>query len=349
MPSIKDVARHAGVSISTVSNVIRGGKFVGDELTARVQRAIDELGYVTNPIASGLKSGSTKTIGVVVTNIQRVFFPQVIAGIQDACGETGYNLHVCDSKDDIANERKIIRLLAGAWVDGILLDSVAPESDDAYFASLKSLEHGGKRIPVVSLERRLQGAGIDSVVVDNERGAQLATRHLVDCGCRKIAFISGPMNSCMVIDRHQGYRAALADAGLDVSERLLRHGDFSPQSGYEQTRELLRRGIEFDGLFAANDQMAIGALEAIGQQGLQVPEQVRVVGFDNSFVASIVTPSLTTVDVPKYRMGREAASLLVARIQHPQAPASLVELPVNMIVRQSTDLRGEKAWDLLGW
>lgn len=353
MPSIKDVAEMAGVSISTVSNVIRGTKYVSPELRTRIQGAIQQLGYEVNPIASGLKSRSTMTIGVVITNIHRIFFPQLIRGIQELCTRHGFNLVYYDSADRLDKEQQYVRQLKHSWVDAIILDSVAPEHERTYLKELSEIEHRRKRVPVISLERRLTAQGISSVVVDNRLGGRLATRHLLEMGCRKPAFISGPMDSCMVRDRFAGFREELERDGLDFADQRMGLGDFSPQSGYQAMSSLLARGVEIDGLFAANDQMAIGALKALKERGLRVPDDIRMVGFDNTFVASIVEPSLTTIHVPKYRMGQEAARLaleaVAARGEVEEHRPQLVELPVDLIVRRSTSPEGEQNWDLFGW
>lgn len=348
MAGIKDVAKHAGVSISTVSNAIRGTKFVSEPLKTRIQKSIDTLGYEVNPIASSLKSKSTNTIGVLVTNIHRIFFPRVIRGIQDELAAAGCHLVLHDSDDSIEKEKAAVNLMRSSWVDGIILDSVAGEEDEDYLNGLAGLVHLDKPMGVVSIERRFDAAGIDSVVVNNRRGGALVTRHLLEKQCASIVFIAGPENSCMVRDRLDGCRETLRKS--DPTARLhVVAGDFSPYSGYAAIRGLLAEGFDFDGVFAANDQMAIGALNALREADVQVPNSVRVAGFDNSFVASLLEPGLTTVRVPKYDIGREAARLLLRRIADPAAHARVIELPVELVVRGSTDAAQGTTWDLTGW
>lgn len=349
MASIKDVAKLAGVSISTVSNVINGTKTVSDELTEKINKAIEELQYEVDPVARSLKSKRTSTIGVVITNISRIFFPQVIKGIQDTASKYGYNLTFCNSDDQMKKEKYFIKMLESTWVDGIILDSVADMGDGAYFTSLTKLGSKKKSIPVVSIERKTEEYGIDSVIVDNCLGASLATHHLLESGCTKVAHITGPMYSCVAKDRLKGYKDELQKYGLEVSGDRILEGDFSPLSGYQAIKKLLMNGSAIDGIFAANDQMAIGAVKAIREHGISLPEDIKVVGFDNTFIASIVDPSLTTVNVPKYKMGVDAVELLIKRIKRKNEQVETIELPINLVVRQSTDLRGEKNWDLYGW
>lgn len=343
------MARLAGVSISTVSNAIRGSKKVSDELKQRVEEAIETLGYQADPFASGLKSRSTNTVGIMVTNIHRIFFPRVIRGVQDALSAQKFSLSLFDTNDRIEQEKRHLAQMCNNCLDGILLDSVADVSDQAYIQTLAGLNNRGKLIPVVSLERRFSEYNIDSVTVDNRKGGFLAAEHLLEMGCQKLAFISGPKNSCMVQDRLAGCRDAINQSEKGgVSLRVL-PGDFSPMAGYQAIREFLEHNGEVDGIFAANDQMGIGAMKALKEMGKRIPEDVKVVGFDNSFVASLVSPALTSVHLSKYQMGRTAADLLLERLAQPGKEARLVELPVNLVVRQSTDLRGESTWDLMAW
>ena len=349
MASIKDVAEKAGVSISTVSNVINGTKYVSDELKYKINKVIKELEYEVNPVARSLKSKKTMTIGVVITNINRIFFPQVIKGIQDGAAKYGYSLTFFNTNDKFEDEKRFVQMLESNWVDGIILDSVADIKNEDYFKNISLLGNIKKRIPVVSLERRVDNYGIDSVVINNYKGGSMAARHLLDCNCKKFVHFTGPLTSSIAQDRLNGYMDELKKEGLDTSDVRIAEGDYSPLSGYHAMKQLLLDGIDIDGVFAANDQMAIGAIKAILESGLRIPEDVKVVGFDNTFVASIVEPSLTTINVPKYKMGKEAIDTLMNRIEQNPDSQSVIEMPINLIVRQSTDLKGDKNWDLYGW
>lgn len=349
MASIKDVAEIAGVSISTVSNVINNTKYVSGELKKKIFDAIAELQYEVDPVARSLKSKRTMTLGVVITNINRVFFTQVIKGIQDGASKLGYNITLYSTDDSFERERHFIQMLESSWVDGIILDSVADRGSEDYFKQLTSLGNTKKHIPVVSLERNLDSYGIHSVVVNNYLGASMAVKHLIDCGCGKIVHVTGPLISCMVQDRLNGYGDEMARAGFKVDDSMVIEGDFSPLSGYKAMKQFLMDGIEPDGVFAANDQMAIGAIKALNEYGYKIPEAVKVVGFDNTFIASIVEPSLTTVNVPKYKLGTSAVDILTRIITENSESAVNCEVPINLVIRQSTDLRGEKNWDLYGW
>jgi LacI family transcriptional regulator len=349
MASIKDVATKANVSISTVSNVINNTKYVSYELKVKVFQAIEELSYVVDPIARSLKSKRTMIIGVVVTNIHRIFYTEVLKGIQDVAEKHGYNLLFCNSDDKYENEKRFIRMMENNQVDGVILDSVADMKQDDYFKSLSRLSNKKKHIPVVSLERRIDKFRIDCVGVDNRQGGELATKHLIDNGCRKILHIAGPLYSDMAHNRLTGYKEELLQNGLPFDERLVITGDFSPLSGHDAMKKTILGGNQVDGVFAANDQMAIGAIKAMKEHGYRVPEDIKVVGFDNAFVASLVEPSLTTISVPKYRMGATTAEMIIKKIEGEETESFYTELPINLIVRCSTNLRGESGWDLYGW
>jgi len=350
MASIKDVAEMAGVSISTVSNVINDTKYVSDELKIKINQAIVKLHYEVDPVARSLKSKKTMTIGVVITNINRIFFAQVIIGIQDSAVKNGYSLTFCNTNDNFKDEKRFIQMLESTWVDGIILDSVSDINDVEYFKYLSSLGNNKKSIPVVSIERRAEGFGIDSVVVNNIKGGRIATKHLIQCGCIKIVHITGPLSSGIAQDRFSGYKDELRNKGLEIRNERIVEGDYSPLSGYDAMMRILLAGIEVDGVFAANDQMAIGAIKAIKEKGLKIPEDIKVVGFDNTFIASIVEPSLTTINVPKYKMGDAAVELLIKRIEQRKEDCDkVIELPISLVLRQSTDLSGDKNWDLNDW
>jgi len=348
MASIKEVADLAGVSISTVSHVRRGTKFVSEALRGRVSAAIDHLKYEVNPVASGLKSKATRMLGVVIPNISSIFFPEVLKGIQDYALRVGYRLTFYNTGFDPNLEVDVIRRLEGSWVDGIILDSAARFEDEGYLQFLADLGGHKKRIPVVSLEREVPGGTVPSVRIDNYEGACTAMRHLLECGCREIAHIAGPPVSGVAGERRRGYRDELRRAGLAYNRKMVVEGDFSPRDGYRAMRKLLRRPLKIDGVLVANDQMAIGAMRAIRDAGLDVPSDIKLVGFDNLFVSSVVEPSLTTIAVPRYQMGFEAARLLIQAIENRDGAEDIV-LPISLVVRNSTRPDGDSEWDLLSW
>jgi LacI family transcriptional regulator len=346
--SIKDVAQLAGVSIATVSHVTRGTKYVSEPLRTKVRAAVQELDYAVNPVASGLKSRATRVIGVVIPNINSIFFPEILKGIQDQALAFGYRLSFYNTGFDPDQEAEIIRILESSWVDGIILDSLADLTNGSQVDFIAGLGGHRKRIPVVSLERRIEHPEIGSVRVDNYQGACVAMRHLVGSGCRRIAHLAGPRFSSAANERRRGYEDESARCGLPSDPTLIAEGDFSPREGYQRMRELLNQDLGIDGVLAANDQMAIGAMKALKEANLMIPSQVRIIGFDNIFVTTLVEPALTTIAVPRYQMGYEAAKLLISAIENQREKKDIL-LPISLVVRGSTVADGGQDWDLLSW
>lgn len=344
MVSIKDVAKHCGTSISTVSNVINGTKYVSPELELRIRTAISELGYEVNPVARSLKSKRSYTVGVIITNVDRIFFTRVIRGIQDVLTTAGYRLTVCSSNDSLEAEQSFFRMLCGNWADGIIVDTVADSGQAAWFGEMAGANIQKRKIPVIGLETRMDAFGMDSVGIDNRQAAMDATSMLLQAGCRRIAHIAGVSGSPLAQERLEGFEAAAGECACAVEP-----GDFSPNSGYLAMVRMLNSGARPDGLFAANDQMAVGAIHALLERNLRIPEDIKVAGFDDTFVASLIKPTLSTVHVPKYRMGVQAAGQLLARMGGDGSEARHIVLPYELRGRQTTGCEEPGAWDFADW
>ena len=230
MATIKDVAKRAGVSISTVSNVLNSSKYVSDELTQKVQAAIADLHYRVDVTARNMKIRNTKMIGVIVSSFHIIFVPQVMNGIQKYASEHGYQILFYSSDFSFEKEKHCVSLLLDHKVDGIILNSVASYLEKKYFRELASLTASHKKVFVVSLERNLSSYGIFSVHVNNFLGGKIATKYLLEGGCSHIAVISGPKIHDVVYDRLCGYRAALEDAGLVYDTSMIEYGDYTTLS-----------------------------------------------------------------------------------------------------------------------
>lgn len=349
MASIKDVAKDAGVSVATVSYVCNKTKYVSPELTARVNASINRLGYRVNPVARNLRKRQSNVIGVVLQNIRNIFFPQLLAGMEEYARNQGVSLMFFNTYDDIAIETRAISTLSDLWVDGILLDSCVRERDAAdYIDSINGGDRGGRKLPIVLLERNLGSHRNSAVTIHNFSAAYDATHHLIERGRRHIGHLPGNQEWSMSIDRQKGYEAAMRDFGFG-GEILLGNGGFRAEDGFLAMNALLASGVPVDGVFAVNDQMAVGAMKAIIRAGLRIPDDIAVVGFDNVFVAGVVSPALTTVNVPKYTMGKEAARLLFNAIQNPDSAPETLTLPYEILIRGSTDAAVLADWDLAGW
>ncbi len=359
MVGIKDVARKAGVSISTVSNVLNKSKYVSPELASRVEEAVRELQYVANPIARSMKNNKTGIIGVITEDVCGLFYPYVVRGINSVADEKEYQVMLCDAKATygdpmaVTREYNLFQRLFASRVDGIIfVSSISNEESMEYLAKLQKEANMHKRIPFVSLERDFTKAGIDSVYFDGPTNSEMAVRHLIDNGCRRICHITGPRDMAIVKERILGYRNAMVKGGLSVTEDMISYGDYSHQSGYLAMRDLLKKVPDVDGVFCGNDQMAVGVLKFLQEVGKKVPEEIKVIGYDDVFLASVVEPSLSTIHIKKRHAGIEAARILFERIEEGDKEISEprgILMEGNLVVRNSTVSGMPQDWDLIDW
>jgi DNA-binding LacI/PurR family transcriptional regulator len=350
-PNIKDVAEYAGVSISTVSHVLNNTKSVSKKLEERVREAVRVLNYETNPIAKGLKSKKTNTISVIVPSISSVFFPLLLRSIHVEASKFGYTVSIFETRESLEREKACIHLLKSLWTDGILLSSCADIDDPKsreYIESLSSISSGRKKIPIICMEAAISDK-LDAVIMNDSLAIEEATAYLLSIDKKNIAYIAAPLRYVMGKNRKKGYINALKKAGLPALDEYIVEGDYSPQSGYTCMQRLLARMIPIDAVVVGNDQMAVGAIRCIKDANLRIPEDIAVVGFNNNFPSSLISPSLTTMKVPKEEMGMIAFDLFMNRINNPTSPRKLVELKADLIIRKSTDINGDDTWDLNHW
>jgi DNA-binding LacI/PurR family transcriptional regulator len=329
-PTLEEVAARAGVGRGTASRVINGGEKVSTHAREAVERAIAELGYVPNAAARALVTRRTDAVALVIAESEeRVFtepfFAGIVRGIGAALADAGQQLVLLLAQ---ASQRSgtLDDYLTRQHVDGVLLLSL--HDDDTLPDRIRA--HG---LPVV-VGGRQPGATSGFVDVDNVQGAHLAVEHLAGLGRRRVATIAGPLDMVAGSSRYEGYVAGLAAVGLPLDERLVVHGDFGQASGAEAMRTLLAGG-EVDGVFCANDLMAVGALSALREAGVKVPEEVAVVGFDDAPIAETTLPPLTTVHQSPERMGREMVALLLESTRAPGTEHPGRTLPTHLVVRGS--------------
>jgi LacI family transcriptional regulator len=307
MPTIHDVAKRAGVAPTTVSRVINNSGYVSHAARARVEAAIDDLGYVPNRLARSLRLRRTHTLGLVVTDIANPFWPAVARGVEDAAHAAGYNVILCNTDESEAKQEQYLDVLLQKRVDGILL---VPACTSAALGEwIRS-----QATPVVLLDRRVGCAEVDTVRGDSESGAYDLVRHLISLGHRRIAVLSGSKDVSTAVDRVAGYLRALAEAGLEVRPEWVRWGTFSQACGYEGAKRLLHTVPPPSALFGVNNFLAVGALRALRDAGLRVPEEMSVVSFDDLSSELVIEPFLTAAHQPAYEMGRQGAELLLARL-----------------------------------
>ncbi|MEG0913685.1 MAG: LacI family DNA-binding transcriptional regulator [Oscillospiraceae bacterium] len=355
MADIKDVARQAGVSISTVSRVINDSKAVSPELKSKVNQAIARIGYSANSVARGLKIFKTNNIAIIITSVSRTFFASVLEGANNAADQLGYSMIIAETHDSLEREMQLVDAFASQWVDGIVLASSAYGNDPKtvqYIEKLQSLEKKGMRIPVITLEYALDSQYIDAVVIDHEKAAYKAVCYLINSINRKnIIHISLPKNHLMGRMRIAGYKRAFEESGLVYDENNIIAGDYTTYSGYKIVKQLLADNRKFDAIFCANDQMAVGAIKACEEFKILIPEQVAIVGNDDIFAASIVSPSLTSISVPKFELGATAVRRMHEIIggDGTRKPRQIISLDTSFEERESTVRNAKRSLKYLEW
>lgn len=352
--TIKDVARQAGVSISTVSRVLNNTQSVSPELAEKVTSAVEQLGYCANAAARGLRVTQTNRIAIILTSLSRAFFTSVLEGIHQEASQLGYSLLITETHDNIQEEIRAVDLFASQWVDGIILASSAYGTDKAtldHIARLDRLFKKDTRIPVVTLEFPLNNPHVGAVVIDHEQAAYEAVRYLIrGLGRRHVVHISHPAWHYIGQKRILGYQRAMENAGFSLDECVVLEGDYSTYSGHSLTQQMLRRHTPCDAVFCANDQIAVGALKACEEAGVSVPEQIAIVGIDDIFTASVVSPSLTTVHVPKHEMGASAMRLLYDMMEENDTDRrKIIKLDYELIERETTRKGAKNSLRFLEW
>lgn len=348
------------MSISTVSNVLNRSKYVSPELIKRVEDAVRELTYEANPIARSMKNNRSGMIGVITEDMCGLFYPYVVKGINSVVSPKGYQLVIYDCQGTygkeaaLERERAAFRKLFASRVDGIIFVSAVHEEEKrSYFEHILHQASLHKKIHIVSVERDFSDVGIDSVYFDGYENTKMAVQHLIDCGCRKIGHITGPSNLQIAQDRVRGFRDCMAENSLSVRDgAAIADGDYSHQSGYIAMKQLLERMPDIDGVFCGNDQMAVGALKALKERGKRVPDEIKLIGYDDAFLYSVVEPSISTIHVPKRHTGILAAEILLKKIETESAAQESVKslkMGCSLVARKSTVARASEDWIFSEW
>ena len=327
--TIKDVARESGVNISTVSRALNNSYGVHDDTRQHVLAVANRLRYRPNRVARGLVTGRSHSLALILSDIRNPFFAEVARGAEDAASAAGCDLVLCNSDLDAGKQMQYVQSLLEKRVDGILMNSVSALNRE------QQAQLAACGVPIVLLNRTSSSRAFSTVCADNETGGALAARHLLELGHRKIAHITGPRQHGNLSDRTRGFVRTLAGSRTPVDPVVL-HGDFNFAGGASLTGKLLDGHPEVTAVFAGNDVMAFGAVRAILDRGLRIPEDISLVGFDNIEFASVMYPPLTTIHQPKYQMGQAAVEILLrlGRDKHKPMPEQRV-LGVELIERQS--------------
>jgi LacI family transcriptional regulator len=327
MPTISDVAKRAGVSVGTVSNVINNAERVSPATRAKVERAIQEMGYVPSLPARSLRSRRTRWLALVVPDIANAYWHAAARGVEDAAQSRGYAVLLGNADDNLTKQRQYLDVAISQSVAGLI---IAPcDADPTKLAGVRN-----QGIPLVTINRRIEGWDVDAVYSDSISGARALMRHLVELGHRRIAMISGPRHLTTVQDRIAGYCIAMSEAGIPLEARFIKSGQFQAASGEHLTEQVLDESLSPSAIFAANNTIALGVMRALSRRGLRIPQDIALVCFGD--FAEVYYPFMTVILEPAYEMGMNAAQLLFSRLDAEEdlEPRQVV-LPTRLIIRQS--------------
>ncbi len=326
--TIRDVAREAGVSTMTVSRVINNKGRVATKTRERVENAMKMLAYTPNMNAQNLVTNKTWTIGVIVPDIANPFFASLVKAGEKICNERGFSMLIGNTEGDLEIERRYISVYKARVCEAIIL--VAPRIDDSELIELNA------QIPLVVVDRNVQFSDIVQVYLDNTKGAEVATQHLIDLGHTRIGFIKGPEEVPNSHTRYEGYVLALQRAGIAVERKYIFQGDFVAETGRAALNYFESLEDKPTAIFCSNDLMALGVLERANELAIRIPETYSLVGFDNIFLSSLVNPTLTTVSYPILEMGTKAITLLLDSLLSESKVQMSENLEHNLIIRNST-------------
>lgn len=336
--TIKDIAKKAGVSITTVSRVINGSpKGVGEKTRKRVEKVAKELNYSPNFVARSLVMKKTQAIGVIIPDISNPFFPELIRGIEDRAAKENYSLILCNSDGDETKEQAYMKLLKDKGTDGIIYTGVHG-LDVARSRFLKTLG-----VPFVCLDRAPAEENMDSVCDDGAQGMYEMVRYLIQKGHEKIAYFTGDMAASTAKERKKGYEGALKENGICLQEALVVAGLFDVESGRLGVETLIDRKVDFTAIACANDLIAMGALLALRARNISVPAQVSVTGYDDIQMAQHCFPALTTMAQNKYELGKSTVHLLLQKMKQKTTDGHTVTFQSTLILRDSVAQRREKS------
>lgn len=326
--TIRDVARRAGVSISSVSRVINNNSPVSDSIREKVLRVVEEIGYTPDRSARALKMQKTAVIGVVIPDVSNPFFSLMVRGIEKAAHDNNYSVLICDTDNMLKNEARHIDVLISEHVEGVILTTTGRTNDRLD----KLFDHN---IPIVAADRRLKDRDVATVATDGVKDAQILTRYLIGLGYRDICFLAGPDRVSTARERLEGFKKTMAGFGLPARVIQQQAGDYSFESGYRAAEELCRSPLP-DTIIAANDMMAIGAIKALEEAGLTAPDDIGAAGFDHIPLTEWIKPRLTTIEIPAFNMGRQAMELLLKIIRGEDVPDNGINMATSLVEGEST-------------
>lgn len=324
--NIREVAALAGVSTATVSRALQQPDKVRAETRKKVFDAVEKINFSPNAHARSFRQQSNQTVILLVRDIGNPFYLEIYKGVEEAASDAGYKVLMGDARNDETRVANYIEMVRQKQADGLILMT-------GHFP-----EEQAKRLdllpPIVLASETVPGLDLPTVKVDNKTASKDAVRYLIDAGHRRIAHLAGPLPENLAADRFEGYRQALAEAGIDYNEDLVTSGDYSIEAGRHAVLGMLSKKSTFTAIFASSDQMAIGAISELRSHGLAVPGDVSVIGFDDIIFANAIEPPLTTVRQPRREMGRQAMALMVERLNGRKTNET-IELKTELVIRAS--------------
>lgn len=334
MATMKDIARQAGVSTSTVSHVINQSRFVSEEISAKVLKAASELNYSPSALARSLKLNRTSTIGLVVTASNNPFFGEVVKGVERRCYQRGFNLILCNTEGDVVRMNKSVSTLVERRVDGLILLCSAFNGDPL------AAFNNNIDLPKVVMDWGEVSYPCDKINDNSELGGYMATSRLIEAGHRDIACITGPLDRNQASSRFSGYQKAMHEAGLPIRSEWVVESDFECEGGYQSFNRIVelchnQKMPLPSAVFACNDMMAMGVINAANEHELSVPASLSVIGYDDVEIAKFMVPALTTIHQPKYRLGEAAVDTLLQRIANLSDQPRQIQLEPTLVERKS--------------
>ncbi|MCD2345641.1 LacI family DNA-binding transcriptional regulator [Clostridium guangxiense] len=327
-PTIKDVAKIAGVSVATVSRIINGLDGYSEETRLNVMKTVNELGYRRNAVAAHLKIKETHAIGVLMPRIDTGFYTEILNGIEDAAHKNNYSVIICNTGNSGIRTMEYLNVLCERQVDGIIVCSMSPTED----FDKEILE---TRIPSILVSTLSYRCALPYVRVDDYQASYAAASYLIKNGHKKVAMLSGPLSDPIAgIQRINGYKQALIDNQLDINENIIKYSKFNFEAGKLAMRELLEEHDKFTAIFAACDTLAVAALSVAYENGISIPDDISVIGYDNTKEASMCIPPLTTLAQPLSEMGKKAFNMIIKKISTKSEVESII-MPYKIIERST--------------
>nr|WP_321296146.1 LacI family DNA-binding transcriptional regulator [uncultured Sphaerochaeta sp.] len=327
---LKDIAQVTGFSINTVSRAMRSDPKISTETTRLIKEKAHEMGYIPNSVAASMRSNHSKMVGIISADSANPFFSEVVRGIEEAATKADYHILLASTEESVKKEADLVKMFLCRKVDGIIAMPVFDNSS-AHLDLYRNL-----KVPFIFPGRRLEGLVSHSILHSDRDGQRKVLEHLLANGHRKILYIAGPKKVSNTIDRLTGVGEAYANNALEVDPDYIVEASGHIEDGYYLTNQALNRGLGFTAVACFNDMLAMGVLKSLYENNLSVPHDIEVFGYDNLYMSQFMQPSLSTVDVPKYRLGYVAMETLLSHIQDPDLEYCTKDFPTRLVFRETS-------------